>query len=140
MALQCRPPSGTWPGSGVMARQPRGGFGGTPPPNVDGGHHFGRKCDFATKNAIFSAAALGLRAAAFLGNYVYIYFCGHRYPFFCKIRRDHGLFCLWTVQFSFWILFRVWGGEGSVAHSREETHHNAKTPPNLEECCNFDIF
>ena len=49
-----------------------GGLGGLPPPNVDGGHHFRRKCDFATENAIFCAATLGPRAAAFLRNYVYI--------------------------------------------------------------------
>ena len=61
-------------GAGSCARNVEGGLGGAPPPNVDGGHHFRRKYGFATKNAIFSTAASGLRAAVVSGNYVYILF------------------------------------------------------------------
>ena len=52
-------------GQGFQGRNLEGGLGGPPPPNVDGGLHFRRKCDFAMKNLLFSPQNLRLRKAMF---------------------------------------------------------------------------
>ena len=59
-APQCRPRS-----KGSARCKVEGGLGGPPPPNVDGGHHFRRKYNFAIENAIFCPGNIWAEGACF---------------------------------------------------------------------------